>query len=354
MSLLEVKDLSIHFKTPGGTLTAVDKLSFSVDAGETLAIVGESGCGKSVTALALMRLLTPSTKVSGSIRFEDRELTTLPERQMRDLRGNRMAIIFQDPMAALNPVMTIGDQIVEAIRAHEKVSKEAARKRAEELLELVHIPEPRRRLDEYPHRFSGGMRQRAAIAMALASKPSVLIADEPTTALDVTIQAQILHLLHRLQRDLGMALILITHDLGVVAETADRVLVMYAGRKVEQQGVNGLFEQPLHPYTQRLMGAKPRLEQDSVGTPQRLQEIPGLVPQLTQLPAGCAFSTRCDMADHVCHSVRPELKSHAGHGLIACHKSEQLDAAEVAAAVATKGIQFIERAPAEQPLARVA
>ncbi|CAN5410355.1 ABC transporter ATP-binding protein [soil metagenome] len=324
MSLIEVKDLSIRFPSSQGPLLAVDRLSFSVDCGETLAIVGESGCGKSVTALALMRLLTASTKVTGSIAFEGRELTTLPERQMRSLRGNRLAIIFQDPMAALNPVMTIGDQIVEAVRAHEPVSKQAARKRAEELLELVHIPEPHRRLDEYPHRFSGGMRQRAAIAMALAAKPSLLIADEPTTALDVTIQAQILSLLHRLQRDLGMGLILITHDLGVVAETADRVLVMYAGKQVERQDVYGLFDRPLHPYTQRLMGAKPHLQADSTGTPKRLQEIPGLVPSLAQIPVGCAFASRCDLADAHCRSVRPELEPLGPDGLVACHKADQI------------------------------
>ena len=333
MTMLEVTDLSVKFPTLAGVVSAVDRLSFSVSAGETLAIVGESGCGKSVTALALLRLLsTSATQLQGSIKLEGQELTTLPERQMRALRGNRLAIIFQDPMAAFNPVMTIGDQIVEAIREHAPISRRAALARAEELLDLVHLPDPRRRLDEYPHRFSGGMRQRAAIAMALASDPVLLIADEPTTALDVTIQAQILSLLHRLQRDTGMGLVLITHDLGVVAEMADRVLVMYAGRKVEEQNVYGLFDHPLHPYTRRLMGAKPKLAADSAGRPARLQEIPGLVPSLIQMPPGCAFASRCSMADLSCHTRPPVLLERPGGAAVACHHVlKQVEVLHVAA-----------------------
>jgi peptide/nickel transport system ATP-binding protein len=330
MSLLDVQDLSIRFPLHGGgTFPAVEGLSFSVDAGKTLAIVGESGCGKSVTALALMRLLPPAARLGGAIHFEGQNLATLPERQMRRVRGGRLSVIFQDPMGALNPVMSIGEQIVEAVRAHEPMSREAAHRRTLELLDLVRIPEPRQRFDDYPHRFSGGMRQRAAIAMALAASPSLLIADEPTTALDVTIQSQILSLLNRLQRELGMALILITHDLGVVAEVADDVLVMYAGRKVEQQDVYGLFEAPSHPYTQRLMGARPRPGQGSHGVRQRLQEIPGMVPAAGQQVPGCAFASRCDVAIGLCSSERPQLRNAGprgpvGDALVACHRADEL------------------------------
>jgi peptide/nickel transport system ATP-binding protein len=319
-ALLQVEDLTIRFRTDQGRLTAVDGLSFSVLAGETLSIVGESGCGKSVTALALMRLLPSGTEVGGTIRFDGQNTLTLPERQMRELRGNRLSFVSQDPMAALNPVMTVGQQIVEAIRAHERIGRGEAWRRAQELLDLVQIPDARRRLDEYPHRFSGGMRQRVAIAIAIASRPSLLIADEPTTALDVTIQAQILKLLHGLQRELGMALILITHDLGVVAETADRVLVMYAGRQVEHQDVHDLFLQPLHPYTSRLIAAKPRATAGAGGR-HRLREISGVVPSLTTKPQGCSFAPRCDFADAVCHSVVPKLQVAHRAALVSCHKA---------------------------------
>jgi peptide/nickel transport system ATP-binding protein len=317
MSLLDVENLTVRF---GGS-TVVDRLSFSVAAGETLAVVGESGCGKSITALALMRLVAPPGRVEGNVRLDGLNLTGLSERQMRAVRGDRIGIVFQDPMSALNPVLTVGEQIIEAIRAHGEASAGSARARARELLDLVHIPDARRRLDDYPHRFSGGMRQRVAIAIAIASNPALLIADEPTTALDVTIQAQILSLLGDLQRELGMALILITHDLGVVAETADRVLVMYAGRKVEEQGVEGLFGNPLHPYTQRLMGAKPRLEIGEVSAPPRLQEIPGLVPMPGAIPPGCAFAPRCTLADADCTRAVPELRRLAAAS-VACRKAE--------------------------------
>ncbi len=319
--LLQVDHLSIQF--PLGrdrVFSAVDDLSFSVEAGRTLAIVGESGCGKSITALALMRLLPDTAWLGGDVHFEGQNLARLSERAMRRVRGNRLSIIFQDPMAALNPVLTIGDQIVEAVQAHESLSREAARSRAVELLDLVRIPEPRQRFDEYPHRFSGGMRQRAAIAMALASSPSLLIADEPTTALDVTIQSQILSLLHRLQRELGMGLILITHDLGVVAEIADEVLVMYAGRKVEHQDVLGLFDAPRHPYTQRLMGARPR---PGIGNARvRLQEIPGMVPAAGEHVDGCSFASRCDRATERCRTESPALREIDG-ARVACHHADE-------------------------------
>lgn len=317
MSLLDVENLSVRFRDA----TVVDRLSFSVEAGETLAIVGESGCGKSITALALMRLVAAPGRVEGGVRLDGTELTGLSERQMRAVRGKRIGIVFQDPMSALNPVLTVGEQIAEAVRAHGGLSARAARERAKELLDLVHIPDPHRRLDDFPHRFSGGMRQRVAIAIAVAANPALLIADEPTTALDVTIQAQILSLLGDLQRELGMALVLITHDLGVVAETADRVLVMYAGRKVEEQAADDLFAHPLHPYTQRLMGAKPQLRLGELAAPERLQEIPGLVPLPGALPPGCAFAPRCARADASCSEAAPALRPHAG-GLVACHKAE--------------------------------
>ncbi len=328
MSLLDVLSLTVRF----GPATVVDRLSFAVDAGETLAIVGESGCGKSMTALALMRLVAPPGRIDGQVRLDGLDLTGLPEARMRAIRGDRIGIVFQDPMSALNPVLTVGEQIVEAVRAHNAVGVRAARARARELLDLVHIPDAARRLDDYPHRFSGGMRQRVAIAMAIAGNPALLIADEPTTALDVTIQAQILCLLADLQRELGMALILITHDLGVVAETADRVLVMYAGRKVEEQSAQGLFDNPLHPYTRRLMGAKPRLtiadmSEEMAGevaervAPRRLQEIAGLVPAPGAIPPGCAFAPRCTIADAACTQSVPVLHPPAP-AAVACHKTD--------------------------------
>src|SRR5476651_280128 len=308
--LLQVSGLGTWFYTRQGIVKAVDDVAFSVAAGETLAIVGESGCGKSMTALSLMRLIPdpPGRIVSGSIKLADRDLLQLSEKEMRGVRGNEISMIFQEPMTSLNPVMTIGKQIGEALILHRDMDKKAAMKRAIEMLDLVKIPEPAQRAREYPHQLSGGMRQRAMIAMALACNPKVLIADEPTTALDVTIQAQILELILELQREFGTAVILITHDLGVVAETARRVVVMYAGRKVEEADVEALFAEPLHPYTQGLMASIPRLP-SMRGKPSvagaRTTEIPGMVPALTNLPEGCIFAPRCPLADDRCRATYP-------------------------------------------------
>ena len=308
--LLQVSGLGTWFYTRQGIVKAVDDVAFSVAAGETLAIVGESGCGKSMTALSLMRLIPepPGRIVSGSVKLADRDLLQLSEKEMRGVRGNDISMIFQEPMTSLNPVMTIGKQIGEALILHRDMDKKAAMKRAIEMLDLVKIPAPAQRAREYPHQLSGGMRQRAMIAMALACNPKVLIADEPTTALDVTIQAQILELIVELQREFGTAVVLITHDLGVVAETARRVIVMYAGRKVEEATVEELFAKPLHPYTQGLMASIPRLDllrgADKADT-DRLQEIPGIVPPLFALPKGCAFAARCPKVTDICRQERP-------------------------------------------------
>ena len=309
-SLLEVSDLGTWFYTRQGIVKAVDGVDFEVAAGETLAIVGESGCGKSMTALSLMRLIPdpPGRIVSGSIKLAGRDLLKISEEEMRDVRGNEISMIFQEPMTSLNPVMTIGKQISEALILHRDMDRKQAMKRAIEMLELVRIPEPAQLAKEYPHQLSGGMRQRAMIAMALACNPKVLIADEPTTALDVTIQAQILELIVELQREFSAAVILITHDLGVVAETAHRVIVMYAGRKVEEATVGELFARPLHPYTVGLMNSIPRLDLmrgQADRSQERLQEIPGIVPPLFDLPSGCAFAPRCSRADDKCRSERP-------------------------------------------------
>jgi peptide/nickel transport system ATP-binding protein len=316
MSLLEVRDLRTHFDTAAGTAKAVDGVSFSVAPGETLALVGESGCGKSVTAFSVMRLIAspPGRVVGGSVLFEGRDLLSLSDTEMRALRGHRLAMIFQEPMTSLNPVFTIGEQIAEAILQHRKVARRAAWARAVELLELVHIPDPARRAREYPHRLSGGMRQRAMIAMALSCEPRLLIADELTTALDVTIQAQILDLIEELKGRLGMGVLLITHDLGVVAQHAQRVAVMYAGRIVEQADVEQLFTAPLHPYTKGLLASIPR-----PGVARgRLDEIPGMVPALTAMPAGCAFAPRCPSAFARCASAVPELADADGARSVAC------------------------------------
>src|SRR5216684_4410639 len=281
MALLEVQNLQTHFRTPEGINRAVDGVSFHVDEGETLAIVGESGCGKSVTAMSLLRLIPePPGKIAGSVRFQGRDLLQISEREMRAIRGNDISMIFQEPMTSLNPVLTVGRQIGETLRMHQGLDKQAAEARAVEMLTLVGIPEPARRVREYPHQLSGGMRQRVMIAMALACNPKLLIADEPTTALDVTIQAQILQLMLDLKRRVGAAIILITHDLGVVAEVAERVMVMYAGRKVEEAPVAELFRSPRHPYTQGLLGALPKLGSSLTGAARRLTEIPGQVPSL--------------------------------------------------------------------------
>ncbi len=321
-AILEVRDLRTQFNTLDGVVRAVDGVSFDVARGETLGIVGESGCGKSVTALSVLRLIPPETGriVGGSIRFEGTELTTLSEAAMKSLRGHRIAMIFQEPMTSLNPVLTIGTQIAENVVRHLGVSWKAGRERAREMLDLVGIADARRRLDEYPHQLSGGMRQRVMIAMALSCDPQVLIADEPTTALDVTIQAQILDLMLELKEKTGTAIVLITHDLGVVAETTERVVVMYAGRKVEEAPVEALFDNPLHPYTRGLMRAIPRLdvEADAAGRRPRLQEIPGLVPLLTRPIAGCAFAARCELATDRCRTAPPPFVDAGGGHTAAC------------------------------------
>ncbi|WP_270936241.1 ABC transporter ATP-binding protein, partial [Falsiroseomonas oryzae] len=291
---LEVRGLRTAFRTRAGDLVALDDVSFSLHAQETLALVGESGCGKSLTALSVMRLVPPPGRIAaGAVLLDGEDLTALPETAMARLRGDRISMIFQEPMTSLNPVMTVGDQVAESLILHRGLSRTAARRRAVELLDLVRIADPQRRIDDYPHRLSGGMRQRVMIAMALALEPRVLIADEPTTALDVTIQAQILELLRAMQRSLGMGLLLITHDLGVVAQLADRVAVMYAGRIVEEASVTDLFDHPTHPYTQGLFGATPAREQVRA----RLREIPGMVPSLAARPPGCAFAARCAVAE---------------------------------------------------------
>jgi peptide/nickel transport system ATP-binding protein len=321
-ALLEVRDLCTQFSTLDGVVRAVDGVSFDLARGETLGIVGESGCGKSVTALSILRLIPPETGriASGSIHFEGHDLAKLPEKEMKGLRGHRISMIFQEPMTSLNPVLTIGTQIAENVVRHLNVSWKQARERAREMLDLVRISDGKRRLDEYPHQLSGGMRQRVMIAMALSCDPQVLIADEPTTALDVTIQAQILDLMLELKERTGTAIVLITHDLGVVAETAERVVVMYAGRKVEEAPVDALFERPLHPYTRGLMAAIPRLDVDaeSGGRRPRLQEIPGLVPRLTQPIVGCAFASRCSLATDRCRSEAPPVVDAGGGHTVAC------------------------------------
>ena len=324
-SLLEVEGLGTWFYTRQGIVKAVDGVDFHVDAGETLAIVGESGCGKSMTALSLMRLIPspPGRIVSGAIKLGGRDLLKISEEEMRAVRGNEISMIFQEPMTSLNPVMTIGKQISEALILHRDMDRKAALKRAVEMLDLVRIPEPAQRAKEYPHQLSGGMRQRAMIAMALACNPKVLIADEPTTALDVTIQAQILELIVDLQREFSAAVILITHDLGVVAETARRVIVMYAGRKVEEGTVGELFSNPLHPYTVGLLASIPRLDLmrgQTDRSQERLQEIPGIVPPLFDLPAGCAFAPRCQRADDLCRRERPAYEEkQSGHWAACWH-----------------------------------
>jgi peptide/nickel transport system ATP-binding protein len=326
--VLDVKGLQTVFFTNSGLFRAVDDLSFSVRRGETLAIVGESGCGKSVTALSIMRLVPdpPGRIVAGSVTLEGTNLLALDEAHMRQIRGDRISMIFQEPMTSLNPVMRIGDQIIEAVLLHRPMPRKKAWQQAVDMLRLVRIPEPERRALEYPHQLSGGMRQRAMIAMALACRPALLIADEPTTALDVTIQAQILALVLELQNELGMGLILITHDLGVVAQTAQRVIVMYAGKKVEEADVEALFANPRHPYTRGLMASIPAVPSQSEQAEVRLVEIPGMVPSLVGLPAGCAFAPRCKLAIERCHAEYPPLQDFGGH-LAACWRAAELVAA---------------------------
>ncbi|WP_370691377.1 ABC transporter ATP-binding protein [Bradyrhizobium sp.] len=327
--VLDVKNLQTVFFTNSGLFKAVDDVSFSVRRGETLAIVGESGCGKSVTALSIMRLVPdpPGRIVGGSVTLEGTELLGLDEAEMRAIRGNRISMIFQEPMTSLNPVMRIGDQITEAVRLHRKMTAREAWTKAVDMLRLVRIPEPEQRAREYPHQLSGGMRQRAMIAMALACRPALLIADEPTTALDVTIQAQILALIVELQKELGTGLILITHDLGVVAQTAQRVIVMYAGKKVEEASVEALFENPRHPYTRGLMASMPAVATFGSNSDARLVEIPGMVPSLTNLPPGCAFAPRCSLAIERCRAEYPPLQDWGDNHLAACWRAAETAAA---------------------------
>lgn len=322
-ALLDVQGLEVHFRTTKGTVKAVDDLSFSIDDGQTMAIVGESGCGKSTTALAVLRLIPdpPGRIVGGRICFSDTDLLTLDDKEIRSIRGNQVSMIFQDPMMALNPVYTIGDQIAEGLQLHLGLSKKEALARAVELLQLVGIPVPEERIRQYPHNLSGGMRQRAMIAMALSCNPKLLIADEPTTAVDVTVQAQILDLLQDLQKQLGMAMLLITHDLGVVAEIAKRVVVMYAGRKVEEGPVDEVFRAPKHPYTEGLL-ASARL----IGDEERLlREIPGTVPSPFDMPKGCSFAPRCGKVIDRCHEMPPALGPLSKERTVACFVAQGED-----------------------------
>ena len=322
MALLEVRDLKTHFRTDDGIVKAVDGVTFSIEKGQTLGIVGESGSGKSVTCLTIMGLNDrKNTITSGEALFNGENLLTTGTRRLRDIRGNDIAMIFQDPMTSLNPVHSIGTQLIEAVQLHRDVSKKGARARALELLNAVGIPRAERRIDDYPHQFSGGMRQRVMIAMALVNDPDLLIADEPTTALDVTTQAQIMSLITKLQEDFGSAIIVITHDLGVVAEAADDVLVMYAARVAEQAPVNKLFKRPHHPYTWGLLGSLPRLDTDL----ERLVQIPGQPPSLLRPPSGCRFHPRCPYVMDKCRTVEPPLVpiSDDQEHLQACHLDEE-------------------------------
>jgi oligopeptide/dipeptide ABC transporter ATP-binding protein len=327
--LLEIDNLKTYFFTPAGVVKAVDGVSCSVRSGETLGLVGESGCGKSVTALSILRLVAdpPGRIVGGAIRFAGRNLLDLGQQQMEEIRGNEISMIFQEPMTSLNPLYTVGHQVSEAIALHQGLPKHKAMVRAVEMLRRVSIPEPEQRAHSYPHQMSGGMRQRVMIAMALSCNPKVLIADEPTTALDVTIQAQILELMRELQQAYGMAVVLITHDMGVVAENADRVVVMYAGRKVEEADVDDLFERPSHPYTRGLLHSIPHLDgAGKTDAPRaRLNEIKGMVPSLMHLPAGCSFAPRCGHASDRCRASAPPLTEHwPGHWVACWHASDLL------------------------------
>ncbi|MDX6485687.1 MAG: peptide/nickel transport system ATP-binding protein [Gaiellaceae bacterium] len=321
-TLLEVSDLSVRFDTDDGPVHAVDRLSFTLGEGEVLGIVGESGCGKSVTCMSLVRLLPDTATIGGEAIFGGVDLLSLSQRRLRQVRGREISYVFQEPMTSLNPVFTVGRQIGEVLTRHLGLSRGAARKRTIELLQLVRIPAPERRLDEYPHQLSGGMRQRVMIAMALACDPKVLVADEPTTALDVTIQAGILDLMRDIRERLGTAIVLITHNLGVVADLADRVLVMYAGRKAEEAEAAELFAHPQHPYTIGLLGAIPK-PYDTDEARERLHEIPGRVPSLRELPVGCAFADRCPRADELTRSQVPELREvRPGHSVACFHPGE--------------------------------
>jgi len=329
-AVLEIEDLKTHFFTATGVVKAVDGVSYAVRSGETLGVVGESGCGKSVTALSILRLVAnpPGRIVGGRVRLEGRNLLDLSEQEMEDIRGNAISMIFQEPMTSLNPLFTVGHQIAEAIATHKGIGRRAAMRQAVEMLRRVSIPQPEQRAQTYPHQMSGGMRQRVMIAMALSCNPKVLIADEPTTALDVTIQAQILALMRELQQAYGMAIILITHDMGVVAENADRVIVMYAGRKVEEAEVGDLFDRPAHPYTRGLLASIPHLDDATKnGTMRtRLNEIKGLVPSLIDLPRGCSFAERCSLASDQCRAAIPPLTEHwPGHWVACWHAARVME-----------------------------
>jgi len=327
-AILEIDRLQTHFFTPNGVVRAVDGVSYSVRSREILGVVGESGCGKSVTALSILRLVAdpPGRIVGGAIRFEGSNLLDLTESQMEGIRGNAISMIFQEPMTSLNPLLTVGRQIAEAIALHRGLSRRDAFDRAIEMLNRVHIPEARRRAHAYPHQLSGGMRQRVMIAMAVSCNPKLLIADEPTTALDVTIQAQILDLMRELQETLGTAIVLITHDMGIVAENADRVVVMYAGRKVEEASAKDLFECPGHPYTKGLLGSIPNVEvaAHTRSRRARLNEIKGMVPSLADLPQGCTFAPRCALASDECRASYPPLRQYRPGHWVACWHAERL------------------------------
>ncbi len=322
-SLLQLKDLKTYFHTDDGVAKAVDGVSFEIAKGETLGLVGESGCGKSVTSLSIMRLIPdpPGRIEGGEVIFKDRDLLGISESEMRKVRGNDISMIFQEPMTSLNPVFTCGNQIAEAIILHQGLSKKGAREKSIEMLKMVGISAPQQRVDEYPHQLSGGMRQRIMIAMALSCNPGLLIADEPTTALDVTIQAQILELLERLQAEFHMAILIITHDLGVIAEVADRVAVMYAGKIVEYTDVEGVFNDPKHPYTIGLLESIPKLGEEK----ERLLVIPGSVPDAADFPSGCRFNPRCSLADERCKVEEPPLFKIGENHSAACWKIEEVD-----------------------------
>ena len=318
-ALLRVRDLKVHFRTDDGILHAVDGVDLHINRGETLGVVGESGCGKSVTAMTIMKLLAmpPGFIAGGEILFECRDLVKATNAEMRTIRSREIAMIFQEPMTSLNPVFSVGEQIAEALRLHEGLSQQQAIAKTIEMLALVNIPKPEKRVHDYPHQFSGGMRQRVMIAMALACNPKLLIADEPTTALDVTIQAQILDLLNRLKEQMGMAIMLITHAMGVVAETTQRVIVMYAGKVVEEASVEQLFSEPMHPYTQGLIRSIPRIDL-AADKKQRLEAIPGTVPKLIKPKAGCRFAARCAKAQAACSDADPLLKPVKDGHQVAC------------------------------------
>ena len=326
MALLDIKGLKTHFNTDAGVLQAVDGVDISINRGETLCVVGESGCGKTVTAMSILKLIAmpPGKIVEGEIMFEGRDLVPLTSHELDDIRAKEIGFIFQEPMTSLNPVLTIGEQIAESLRRHEAVTRKQALERTIEMLKLVQIPNAAGRVHHYPHQFSGGMRQRVMIAMALACRPKLVIADEPTTALDVTIQAQILALIVDLQQRLGTGLILITHDLGVVAQTAQRVIVMYAGKKVEEATVEALFETPQHPYTRGLMASIPAVPSPDRSEDVRLIEIPGMVPSLTRLPPGCAFAPRCKLAVDRCRQEYPPLDEVKSNHWAACWRAGEM------------------------------